>query len=471
MNRQIGDRAVVLGASMAGLLAARVLADAYGQVTVIDRDELSETPMHRRGVPHGRHIHGLLARGQQALEELFPGLTAELVAHGVPTGDMLADTRLYMSGHRLRQAHTGLVVLCASRPVLEGHVRARVRALPNLIFLDRCDIVGLAATPDGRRVAGVRVLRQADGSAEQVLGADLVVDATGRGSRTPVWLEALGYGRPQEDQVRIGLGYATRTYRLPPDALGGDLAVLQAATPRHPRTGALQMLEGDRWMLTLGGILGDHPPTDPDGFLDFARSLEFPDIYQTIRDAEPLDDPVPFRFPASVRHRYERLDRFPDGLLVMGDAVCSFNPIYGQGMSVAALEALALRRHLERGAAPQPRRFFRDLPRVVDVPWDIAAGGDLIFPGVKGRRTLKSRLVNAYIARLHAAAAHDASLASAFVRVAGLVAPPQTLLRPSIAVRVLRGSLHLAAGTRGRLHHRDAARAAPTLADSGDVSP
>jgi 2-polyprenyl-6-methoxyphenol hydroxylase-like FAD-dependent oxidoreductase len=471
MNRQIGDRAVVLGASMAGLLAARVLADAYTQVTVIDRDELSETPMHRRGVPHGRHIHGLLARGQQALEELFPGLTAELVAHGVPTGDMLADTRLYMSGHRLRQAHTGLVVLCASRPVLEGHVRARVRALPNLIFLDRCDIVGLAATPDGRRVAGVRVLRRADGSAEQVLGADLVVDATGRGSRTPVWLEALGYGRPQEDQVRIGLGYATRTYRLPPDALGGDLAVLQAATPRHPRTGALQMLEGDRWMLTLGGILGDHPPTDPDGFLDFARSLEFPDIYQTIRDAEPLDDPVPFRFPASVRHRYERLDRYPDGLLVMGDAVASFNPIYGQGMSVAALEALTLRRHLERGAAPQPRRFFRDLPRVVDVPWDIAAGGDLIFPGVKGRRTLKSRLVNAYIARLHAAAAHDASLASAFVRVAGLVAPPQTLLRPSIAVRVLRGSLHLAAGTRGRLHHRDAARAAPTLADSGDVSP
>ena len=471
MNRQIGDRAVVLGASMAGLLAARVLADAYTQVTVIDRDELSETPMHRRGVPHGRHIHGLLARGQQALEELFPGLTAELVAHGVPTGDMLADTRLYMSGHRLRRAHTGLVVLCASRPVLEGHVRARVRALPNLSFLDRCDIVGLAATPDGRRVAGVRVLRRADGSAEQVLGADLVVDATGRGSRTPVWLEALGYGRPQEDQVRIGLGYATRTYRLPPDALGGDLAVLQAATPRHPRTGALQMLEGDRWMLTLGGILGDHPPTDPDGFLDFARSLQFPDIYQTIRDAEPLDDPVPFRFPASVRHRYERLDRYPDGLLVMGDAVASFNPIYGQGMSVAALEALTLRRHLERGTAPRPRRFFRDLPRVVDVPWDIAAGGDLIFPGVKGRRTLKSRLVNAYIARLHAAAAHDASLASAFVRVAGLVAPPQTLLRPSIAVRVLRGSLHLAAGIRGRLHHRDAARAASTLADSGDVSP
>jgi 2-polyprenyl-6-methoxyphenol hydroxylase-like FAD-dependent oxidoreductase len=466
MNTQIGDRAVVLGASMAGLLAARVLADAYAQVTVIDRDELPQTPVHRRGVPHGRHIHGLLARGQQALEELFPGFTTELVAQGVPTGDLLADARMYLSGHRLQQAHTGLMVLSASRPVLEGHVRARVRALPNVTLLDRCDVVGLANTPDGRRVTGARVLRRADGSAEELLGADLVVDATGRGSRTPTWLEALGYPRPPKEQVRIGLGYATRIYRQRRGALGGDLAILQAATPQHPRTGALQVLEGGRWLLTLGGILGDHPPTDPDGFLDFARSLRFPDIYETVRDAEPLDDPVSFRFPASVRHRYERLDRFPDGLLVVGDAVASFNPIYGQGMSVAALEALALRRHLERGIAPQPRRFLHDLARVVDVPWDMAAGGDLVFPGVQGRRTLKVRLVSGYLARLHAAAAHDASLASAFVRVAGLIARPESLLHPDVAVRVLRASLGPVRGP-GRLQHRDAVRAASTPADRG----
>ena len=439
MDRQIGERAVVLGASMAGLLAAKVLSDSYGQVTVIDRDELPEASTHRRGVPHGRHIHGLLARGQQALEELFPGLTAELVAHGVPAGDMQADTRLFFSGHRLRQAPAGLVVLCASRPVLEGRVRARVRALPNVRLVDRCDVVGLATTPDRRRVTGARLLRRADGSAEEALGADLVVDATGRGARTPAWLEALGYPRPEREQVRVGLGYASRIYRLPPDALGGDLAVLHAATPRHPRAGALQVLEGDRWMVTLAGILGDHPPTDPVGFLDFARSLRFPDIYQAVRDAEPLDDPVAFRFPASVRHRYEKLDRFPGGLLVMGDAVASFNPIYGQGMSVAALEALALRRHLERGTAPRPRNWFRELARVVDVPWDIAAGGDLVFPGVQVRRTAKVRLVNAYLARLHAAAAHDADLAGAFLRVAGLVAPPGSLLRPGVAARVLRG--------------------------------
>ena len=437
MNTQIADRAVVIGASIAGLLAARALSDSYGQVTVIDRDELPETPTNRRGVPHGRHLHALAARGQQALEELLPGLTAELIADGAPAGDLSADARFYLSGHRLRQAPSGLTLLCASRPLLEHHIRARMRTLPNLRFVDRCDVAGLLTSHDGQRVTGVRMLRRADGSADELLDADLVVDASGRNSRTPAWLEALGYPAPQQEQVRIGLGYATRTYRLPAAALDGNVATLVAATPQHPRTGAMQRLEDDRWMVTLAGIVGDHPPTDPDGFVEFARSLPFPDIWESIRDAEPLDDPVAFRFPASVRHRYERLRRFPAGLLVTGDALCSFNPIYGQGMSVAALEALALRRHLASGVEPRPGRWFGDLARIVDVPWEMAAGGDLMFPDVQGRRTRKIRLLGAYVTRLHAAAAHDANVAVAFLRVAGLVSPPQTLLRPGIARRVL----------------------------------
>ena len=224
---------------------------------------------------------------------------------------MLTDARFYLSGHRLQQAHTGLMLLCASRPFLEGHVRARVRALPNVRFLDGYDVVGLATAPDGRtghRGAGAASgRRQRRGAAGRRPG--------GRRQRPRLAHTRLAgrarVPRPERDEVQIGLGYATRTYRLPPDALAGTLAVLDAATPDLPRTGAIQRLEGDRWMLTLAGILGDHPPTDPDGFLDFARSLRFPDIYEAVREAEPLDDPVGFRFPASVRHRYERLRPLP----------------------------------------------------------------------------------------------------------------------------------------------------------------
>jgi 2-polyprenyl-6-methoxyphenol hydroxylase-like FAD-dependent oxidoreductase len=440
MRTQIADHAVVLGASMAGLLAARVLADRYGQVTVIDRDELPEAAAHRRGVPQGRHIHALAGRGQQALEELFPGITAELIGDGAPAGRLLTDARLYFGGARLQQADSGLTLLCASRPLLEARIRARVRCLANVRVRDRCDVVGLVVTRDGRRITGARVLRRADGSAEEVLDADLIVDASGRGSRIPVWLDGFGYPAPEREQVRIDLGYATQTFRLPASALNGDLAVLIAATPAHPRAGALQALEGNRWMLTLAGILGDHPPTDTAGFLAFARSLGFPDIYQAVRTAEPLDDAVAFHFPASVRQRYERLNRVPAGLIVVGDALCSFNPIYGQGMSVAAVEALTLRRYLERGVQPRPDRWFRRIARVIDVPWDMAAGGDLVFTGVPGRRTPKVRLLNAYIGRLQATAEHDADLASAFIRVAGLVDPPRTLVRPDVLLRVLRGA-------------------------------
>jgi 2-polyprenyl-6-methoxyphenol hydroxylase-like FAD-dependent oxidoreductase len=434
-------RAVVLGGGMAGLLAARVLADRYPEVTVVDRDDLAVPDPERRGVPQGRHAHVLLARGQQVLEGLFPGLADDLVAGGAPHGDALADTRLYFSGHRMRKARAGLPMLSVSRPFLEGHVRARVRSLPNVTFAPPCDIVGLAATPGAGRVTGARVFRRVDGSTAEVLDADLVVDATGRGSRAPRWLQELGFEPPEEERVEVDVSYATCLFRLPPDALAGDLACLQAPTPESPRGGALARLEAGRWMLTLTGVLGDRPPTDPAGFLEFARSLRFPDIADAVGDSPAAGTPVAYRFAANLRRRYERLSRFPDGFLVVGDGVCSFNPVYGQGMTVAALEAVTLDRHLREHPTPRPRRFLRDLARVVDVPWQMATGADLTFPGVAGRRTRRLRAAGAYLTRLHAAAAHDATLATTFLRVSGLVESPGALIRPGVAVRVLRDAL------------------------------
>lgn len=436
----IGKHAVVLGASMASLAATRVLADAYERVTVLERDALPATAAHRKGVPQSRHAHGLLARGREVLEELFPGLTEELVARGVLYGDVQLQGRWYNEGVRLCQAPSGLNGLAVSRPLLEGQVRRRLAALPGVRIVDDQDVAGLVATPDGRRVSGVRTIGRAVGGVAETLTADLVVDATGRGSRSPVWLEALGYRRPEREAVRVHGTYATAMYRRRQEHLDGDRLVIVAAA-RATRRGAVMLAqEGDRWIVTLFGYLGERPPTDPDGFVAWAASLPTPDVHEVIREAELLQAPVPARFPGSVRHRYERLDQFPEGYVVTGDAVCSFNPVYGQGMTVSALEALALRDCLRDGAGQLGQRFFRSAAKLIDIPWGIAVGSDLRFPEVEGPRTPKVRMVNAYLARLHVAAGSDAVLGRAFLRVVNLIDPPERLMSPELAFRVMRST-------------------------------
>lgn len=433
MPHEPGDQAVVLGASMAGLLAARVLTDSYRQVTVIDRDAMPEIGMHRRGVPQGRHHHALQPRGRAVLEELFPGFTAQALQVGAKSGDVLARCRWLLSGSRLRQADIGLAGLIASRPLLEGQVRARVLALPGVRLLDCTDIAGLTTTA-GRRITGVQV-RDRDGDHEH-LPANLIVDATGRGSRTPVWLAEWGYQPPPEDRMEIRLGYATRTYRLRPGALGRDGLVLITGTPANSRTGVLGPLEGGRHMVTLGGILGDYPPTDPAGFERFAASLPFADISEALHGAQPVDDPIAFKFPASVRRRYERLRQFPEGLLVLGDAACSFNPIFGQGMTVAANQAMVLRRLLAHSTCPAPGPYFRAIAKTIDPAWDFTVGADLAFPGVPGTRTRRIRMTNAYLPRLLAAAGSDVALGAAYLRVLGLLDGAGGLMRPDRVLRV-----------------------------------
>jgi 2-polyprenyl-6-methoxyphenol hydroxylase-like FAD-dependent oxidoreductase len=439
MSDTNADQAVVLGGSMAGLLAARVLSERFKRVVVIERDALPPAGEHRRGVPHGRHLHALHPRGLEILNELFPGFSTSLAASGAVVCDILGEARWQLSGSRLRQPRTGLDALFCSRPFIEGHIRAMVQRLPGVRFLEESSIGGLTVTADKRVVTGVQV--SGPGGRSSQITASLVVDATGRGSRMPTWLTELGYQGPAEERVEIGLGYATRIYRLRPGALGSDQGVLTAGTPTNSRAGVLAVIEGGRHILTLAGICGDFPPTDPAGFNEFVAGLPTADIATAVAGAEPLNDPVPFRFPASVRRRYEKLSAFPAGLLVIGDAVCSFNPIYGQGMTVAATEAMTLRRLLARDARPDARRYFRAIATAIDVPWDIAVGADLAFPQVPGKRSAKVRLVNAYLPRLHAAAAHDDALAAAMIRVIGLKDRPEGLLRPDRVLRVLRGNL------------------------------
>ncbi|MEU9832745.1 FAD-binding monooxygenase [Streptosporangium sp. NPDC048047] len=419
---------------MGGLLAARVLSETFGRVTVVDRDALPVEGVPRRGVPQGRHAHGMLSRGCEVLEELFPGLTADLVATGAVACDLQGDVRWYNDGRLLRPAPSRLRGLSVSRPRLERSLRSRVEALPGVTILDACEVVE-PITGAGGAVTGVRLLRP--GHRPRDMAADLVVNATGRGNRGAEWLRLLGYGPVPEERVESRLMYVSREYRRRP----GDcdaVALIVGHSAAVPRGGVALSAEGDRWLVTLYGMGDDLPPADPEGYHRFAARLPVPDLHDLLRRLEPLGEPRPMRIPVSVRRRYERLDRFPEGYVVFGDALCQFNPTYGQGMTVAACEAAALRDCLADGGPDGlARRFFRRAARIIDVPWDMSVGGDLRFPSVEGRRTARLRLLNGYLARLHVAAEADPVVGNAFLSVANLQEPPRRLLSPGVVARVL----------------------------------
>ncbi|MGV9773699.1 FAD-dependent oxidoreductase [Streptosporangium sp. NPDC003464] len=433
MARKAAEHAIVLGAGVSGLLAARVLADHYDRVTLVERDALGED-IPRRGVPQGFHAHALLPRGLRILEELFPGLTGELVAGGAVPYEMIVQLRMIMGGHEFARMPTGEKGVSATRPFLESHILRRVRRLPNLVTADRSQVTGIMA--EGDRVTGARI---AGDGGERELPADLVVDAMGRGGRTLAWLESMGYERPEEETVKVEVAYATWYLRLAAGALGEDRMILVGTYRGQPKGAALCAVEGDRWLVTLGGSAGVRPPTDPEGFFAWLDEVAPADVAAAVRAAEPLGEIGSARIPTSVRRRYERLGRFPEGLLVTGDAICNFNPIYGQGMSIGALDALAMRECLRGGADGLARRYFAAVARALDPAWQLSTGADLALREAEAERTLRVRLLNAYIGRLQRVAARDPRVAVAFSRVSGLLDPPSALMRPAVVWRAVRG--------------------------------
>jgi len=417
---------------MAGLLASRVLSDHFEQVSLIERDRLPALAEQRRGVPQGRHTHGLLASGRSVLEKLFPGISEALLKAGAVSGDIARDFRWFFEGACLSRHASGLNGLLMTRPLLEAAVRKRVLAIPRVIRRDELNVEELVVDPKSGRVTAVR-------AGGQVLPGDLVVDATGRGSRSPQWLEELGYKKPVEDVVQVGLGYTTRFFRRKPTDLNGDTAVVIPPTPKGKRGGVMLAQEGDRWTVTLIAHFGNYAPEELDGFVAFARTLPAPYIHEVVSRNEPLGEAASARFPANIWRRYELLRRFPAGYLVFGDAICSFNPIYGQGMSVAALQAVELENTLVSGDGDLAlaKTFFRRAAKVVEIPWSIAVGADLRIPEAVGRRTAGVKLVNWYMSKLHKAAHTDPVAALAFHRVGNLLAPPPSIMHPRVAVRVL----------------------------------
>ncbi|MDZ7705074.1 MAG: hypothetical protein U5L04_11400 [Trueperaceae bacterium] len=434
-----GSRAIVLGASMAGLAHATVLADRFDHVTLVDRDVLPDDAQQRDGVPQGEHIHLLVPGGVTRLEQLLPGVLADLSARG---GDVIEASRwhFHMGGGRLALGDSDLRITGTTRPLLEAVVRDRVLAHDRIELLDGWTARELATTEDRSRVTGVRLRSQDDPDVLRTLDADLVVDTTGRGSITPRWLEDLGHTPPEEQRLQVGVHYTTRLFHRDPDDLGGCGNVLVDIPPTGRRGGVALAVEGDRWLVTLIGMLGERPPTDLAGFQDYAASLWVDDLHTIVESATPVGEAATRAFPSFSWRRYDQLDRLPEGFVVAGDAVCSLDPRFGQGMTVALAEAIALGEVLDAHGLDQVgTRALAAAQSVVEDAWTLATGADLANPEVEGPRPLQWRLTNAYLQRLLPVAHHDPDVAEAFVRVIALLDRPQDLFHPAIVWRTLTG--------------------------------
>ena len=441
-----GDRAIVIGGSIAGLLAARVLADRFDRVTIIERDRYPEEPKPRPGVPQSDQGHVLLSQGQRILEQLFPGLTASLTEKGALKIDWIADVALLLNVSDVWAPRflSGITTCLCSRNLLELTIRKHLGNFSQVKFLQAGSVTELLTNSEKTTVEGVRVKVAGEGQIE--LPAQLVVDASGRNSVAPRWLKALGYEIPQETKINSFLGYATRLYERPQvGAEDWKFLYVMPSAPDYRRGGGIAAIEGECWIVTLMGVGKDYPPTKETGFLDFARSLRSSVLYQAITNAQPISPIYGYRNTENRLRHYEKLERMPENLVILGDAVCSFNPVYGQGMTVAALDALTLDSCLEQQQQSRgkenfyglSRRFQQQIAKVNKTPWMMATGDDLRWSTTVGAKPdLITRLMQKYLDQVINAAVENNTVYKAFSEVMNMLKPPTALFAPHILLKV-----------------------------------
>ena len=424
---KLGEQAVVCGAGMGGLLAARVLSEFYGTVTVVERDNLPDAADQRRGVPQGRHFHVLWSRGADELARLFPGIHDDLIAAGAEVCDDgdLSRVSIRLAGHELSREGkfsdpSAVKLHLLSRPLLESHVRQRVGAIDNVEILDGHDFVDpIAPTP--QRVTGANIVDR-DSGAKRELNADLLVDAMGRSARTPAFLDDLGCGRPVAERSTTNANYTSLQMRIP-EGIIKERMTFVVPEPKKPTGGAFSVYEHDTWIFTLTRLADNEPPNDLTGMIRMATQFAPPGLLRALKRGEPISEISVFRYPGAIWRRYDQMDRFPAGFLVFGDAICSTNPIYGQGMTVAALEATALRDCLTEGNGDLSRRFFAATAAHIGPMWASNQFNDLYMDNGDPDHAASKELLDFREAVLSAAESSPA-VTEKLYRSMNLVDPP-----------------------------------------------
>ena len=442
------EQAVIIGGSIAGLLASCILADHFERVTIIERDHFTDNSDPRKGAPQARHAHAVLAKAVLIIEDLFPGFFDDLEASGSTKIDMCCDDLKFFHFGKWKKRFPGHVYsYFQTRTFLEWKLRQRVATIPNVTFLDGTDVTQFMTDEAKTHITGVQIQRrEGDTSTKDQLIADLVVDAGGRGSRTPQWLEALGYPKVEELVLQVDIAYSTRFFRrTEPDPANWKSLFIYPQLPAKRLGVILPTEDKTKWLVTLGGVFGDHPPTDDAGFLEYARTLPVPDLYNVIKDLEPAGPILVHKLPSNLRRRYEHMARFPDGLVVLGDALCSFNPIYGQGMTTAALDALALNDCLREQRQTHPAgdltglsmRFQKKAAGVIANPWLMATAEDMRYDEFPDPVSPMIRFLHWFTGRVHGISDQDELAALRFTQAMNMLRPPWALFDPRVVWRAL----------------------------------
>ena len=436
---KLGEHAVVIGGSIAGCLTARVLSDYFSKVTIYEADTPPEEYVARKGVPQGNHIHTLLPGGTAVIRKYFPDIHDDLVAAGADYGDPQLKWRLYMGGRWNLRIPSGLGSYVMSRPLLEAMVRKHTLALANIELHVATPVQCLSTNADSSVVTGVTL------ETGETVQADFVADVSGRNSKAPQWIKEMGFAPPERSTIGIDVGYTTFTVAEPQGNQRdwNMLYTIQKEIPEDTRGGGIFCIEGGRYLVSAQGYHKDYAPNDWEGFLAYFKSHPFPLIYEAIKDCKPIGEPKEYRYASYLRRHYERLVAFPRGLVVLGDAICSFNPVYGQGMTVAAKEAehldLCLSRYAESGQLPVnfAAEFFKGAAKFVDAAWDGVTTEDFRYPQTRGDRPKGYGLAKWLNRKFFALSGTDEEFAIAFSKVLFLVEPPESILKPKFLLKAL----------------------------------
>lgn len=433
-------KSIVIGGSFAGLIASRILSDFFGNVILIEKDFFPVSLEGRKGTPQANHIHILLAKGKQILMDYFPNLEKKLLENGANKIDFLEDGKFLLATGWAKRFNSGITTFTCTRNLLEKTLRDEIKIIPNIEIIQGTQVTGLISDPSNTRVLGVRCTTS-DKKFE--LKADLIVDASGRKTNTPNWLEEIGYKKPEELRVDSYVGYATRKY-LPPKDFHKKwrMLVILNQPPNNPRAGLIYPIEKNQWLVGLSGIGKNYPPTDEKGFLEFTKKLANSEIYEILKNSKPISDIYGYRIEGSRQYQYEKLNSWPENFIVLGDAVSIFNPFYGQGITSAALGAQTLHKLLpkfkQNSLQGFSKTFQKELAKKTSLPWILGTSEDFRWPTTMGKKPSSlTRFIQNYAEKVMLLGPKSNLATKTFLEMMHMVKSPIVLFHPLIFLKLL----------------------------------